>query len=426
MMFKGINSTSKKLLVGCMGFGIAMGIVFPIYAGFFTQYKEGMELIFKLGCIGAGVMVGVINYLLVRVIVYKQIDRVAKRLEDISSGDGDLTKRIFISSKDELGELSHWFNAFVNRLSEIIKNFKTSTTIINEISADLSDVSGKFHQHASDINQKLGNTFNKIEDSNVSMNSLSSVVHQFSQAFVYISDLIGQLNASIDKIAVLTEQTRQISSSSSENIKQTSYRIAQLEEKAKAINKMVVLISNISHQTNLLALNATIEAARAGEAGKGFGVVAAEVKILSNQVDQAATDIKQQADEIETSIKGTASEVQHITEIYSKIDDNITAVAASADKQSITVKDIVSKMTGVSGGIENLSNQISNQVAISKVMSEDISHITALSDEVRSESEGIKQFSNKLFELCASLVGIVDAFRLLEQKNIQEDRRDAC
>ena len=122
MFFKGLNSTSKRLLIGCTGFGIAIGVIFPFYARFFTDYKFAMEFFFRLGCISAGILIGMINYFLVRLIVYRQIDRVAKRLEDISSGEGDLTKRIFISSKDELGELSHWFNAFVNRLSEIIKN----------------------------------------------------------------------------------------------------------------------------------------------------------------------------------------------------------------------------------------------------------------------------------------------------------------
>ena len=88
MLLNRINSSAKKLLIGCTGFGVVMGIIFPFYARFFTNYKEGMELFFEIGSISSGLMVGVINYFLVRVIVYKQIDRVAKRLEDISSGEG--------------------------------------------------------------------------------------------------------------------------------------------------------------------------------------------------------------------------------------------------------------------------------------------------------------------------------------------------
>jgi len=112
-------SISRKTLLGMLAFGTMMGIVFPLYARFFMHYKEGMRLYFDIGCLLAGLIVGLISFGLSKLLVFRQISKVSACLKEIAAGEGDLTARLHLDSNDEIGDLVHWFNIFVENLQKL-------------------------------------------------------------------------------------------------------------------------------------------------------------------------------------------------------------------------------------------------------------------------------------------------------------------
>lgn len=264
----------------------------------------------------------------------------ASQIEELASGRGDLTKRIRVSTNDEIGELSGNLNKFVDKLRLDISEIKTSSREVDDSSQVLESAS-----------DQLLSVTKSVAEQAVSMSSSAT---QMNQNLQVISSSIEEMSISIAEVAKKAHNAADISSEAKRAVHVASEIVQSLDADADAIGKVIETIANIASQTNLLALNAAIEAAGAGEAGKGFAVVASEVKNLARDAGNSSEDIRDRILAIRRSTQKTVEAFESIMKVIQGVDEISNSIASAVEEQSITSREISSNV--------NQSSQASNEV----------------------------------------------------------------
>ena len=330
--------------------------------------------------------------------VVGDIQRAVAVMKDIAQGEGDLTRRLDISSKDEIAELNRWINNFIEKLHDIISQVKINTESVAET----------------------------IDEINASTNSLASGAEEQSTQAAEVATSVQEMTATImenSKNALATsdkaEKTKQIAGEGTEAMKQTrngmeeivatSSRIGEiissLSKQAGQIGEIIQVIDDIADQTNLLALNAAIEAARAGEQGRGFAVVADEVRKLAERTTKATARIEETITAIQEDTRNASEAMQAADDVVRKgreaasrteeIFGNIT--------QSVTeAMDMVGQIAAASEQMSSGAEQISSNV-------ESINNVT--SESARS-TESMAASMSGLTKKTENLKALVDQFKL--------------
>ena len=216
------------------------------------------------------IIAGIIGLVILSIVIYFLIDNITKRLlvvinfsKEIS--DGNLSSKIEVSTKDEIGQLAKSMNQMSNKLKDMIKKVHVSSENMNEASKYIE-------QYSSDLSEGASNQAASVEEVMASIEEMGANIHSNSEN--------AQKTESISQHTLLGIKTG--SKSATETLKAIS-----------EITNKISIINEISRQTNILALNAAVEAARAGHYGKGFGVVANEVKKLAERSGKAANQINE-------------------------------------------------------------------------------------------------------------------------------------
>ncbi|MCP3900657.1 MAG: methyl-accepting chemotaxis protein, partial [Desulfobacteraceae bacterium] len=321
-----------------------------------SQIAKSQGLI-TFGSLCAIIFGSIIAFLLIRIII-KPIQKVAIALKDISEGDGDLTKRIDITTKDEIGELADSFNKFVGKLNDIIADVSMNSETVTAASGELLSVSDQMSEGADDLFGR-SNSVAAAEEMSSNMDSVAAASQEAAANLSIVSDSAEQMKTTLNDVAEHCDEARQISDNATDQVHKASEGVGHLGESAKAISKVSEVITDIAAQINLLALNATIEAARAGEAGKGFAVVADEIKGLANQTADAILDIKQQIGNIQNSTSDTVEDVEKITIVISDVTKIVSTIASDIEKQSSSATEIAQNMEQASIGIVEVNENVS-------------------------------------------------------------------
>jgi methyl-accepting chemotaxis protein len=167
-----------------------------------------------------------------------------------------------------------------------------------------------------------------------------------------------ELLSSIEEIGQQVSMAADIAREAAREAGQATTNVSDLDDKARQIGEVVVIIQDIAAQTNLLALNATIEAARAGEAGKGFAVVANEVKGLANQTAKATDQISGQVADIQGAVGAAVQTIGRIDEVVSRVEGISTAIALAVEQQSVATREIASSASKASDGVRTFADNI--------------------------------------------------------------------
>ena len=186
------------------------------------------------------------------------------------------------------------------------------------------------------------------------------------------------------------------------DVRRTADVIADLSGAAQQVGEIVRMITDIASQTNLLALNATIEAARAGEAGKGFAVVASEVKNLANQTAKATDDITAKVAEIQSATSQTVQAIGGIGTIVTRIEENISAVAAAVEEQNAATAEIGRNVRQAADG----TDQVSHNAAL---VSTEAGRAGSMAKEVLSMADALKQNADSLRSDVTNFIGQIRA-----------------
>lgn len=361
-----------------------------------------------------------IAFILARIII-KPIKRVVAALRNISQGDGDLTQRINIYTKDEIGELAKWFNAFISRLNNIIVDIGSNSETVTASSGELLSISEQMSEDSEDLASRSNAVAAAAEEMSSSMNSVAAASEQASTNLGTVSDAAGQMKQTLSQVAQNCEKARGISDNAGTKVKDASGRVERLGASARDINKVTEVITDIAEQTNLLALNATIEAARAGEAGRGFAVVASEIKGLAAQTAGATLDIKEKIGGIQESTSDTVKDVNQIAMVISEVTEIVSAIASAVEEQSASATQVAENIDQASTGIVEVNENVAESSQVSTQIAQDISKVHGVSQEMTSRSNQMKQSAKDLSELSGKLRNMIGVFKVSVEVDVEAE-----
>lgn len=355
-------------------------------------------------------VIGVTLFIIARSIL-KPILAACRMVQDVAEGEGDLTKRLETGG-DEIGELSNWFNVFIEKLHGIISQVQANLTTLNRAAGDLSTLSESLAAGSADATSRSNTVATAAEEMSANMSAVAAASEQASVNVNMVASATEEMSATVNEIADNTARARQVTEEAVAKTDTASKSVDKLGGAANEISKVTEVITEISEQTNLLALNATIEAARAGEAGKGFAVVANEIKELAKQTAEATLEIKQKVDAIQFSTNLTVTEINEINTTINNVNEIVSTIATAVEEQSVSTTEISTNVSQAAQGISEVNENVSQSSTVAGDISQEISGVSRVAEELKSNSSNVNQQSVNLNSLAGHLTEIVNQFRL--------------
>ncbi|MCB9480430.1 MAG: methyl-accepting chemotaxis protein [Desulfobacteraceae bacterium] len=362
---------------------------------------------------------GIVSVLIAAFFIYivskaiiNPVNKAVNGLKDIAQGEGDLRMRLEVKTKDEIGQLCIWFNTFMGKMQEMIKEIAENSNEVANSSTELSAVSSEMTAAAENVSSKSQNVSAASEEMTANINDVAAAMEQSSTNINMVASAAEEMNSTINEIAQSTEKARSISNDAVEKSANASIRMAELGKAAQSIGEVTETITDISQQTNLLSLNATIEAARAGEAGKGFAVVANEIKELSVQTAKATLDIKGKIEEVQSSVSMSVEDIDEIKKVIGDVNDIVATIAAAVEEQSSATTEITRNISEASQAVEDVNQRVNQNADVANQISSDITSVSRETDEISSGIGQIKISSEILSEMSGKLNAIVSRFKV--------------
>jgi methyl-accepting chemotaxis protein len=379
-----------------------------------TQMKTALSYNVMLGLLtGGGVLLlGFAASVRIAASIANPIREAASMLKDIAQGEGDLTRQLAIDSHDEIGDMAHWFNLFVDKLRSIISKVSQNTVSLSSSSQNLRATAADLAQNAEKTTYQSSVVANAAEMMSANMNNMAAASEQMSTNVKTVALSVEQMTASFGEVARNAEQAASVADEAAKLASSSNETIGALGRAAEEIEKVIEVIQDIADQTNLLALNATIEAARAGEAGKGFAVVATEVKELAKQTTNATEDIRKRIECIQTSTGLAVQSIGSIGKVIHQVNSVSRSIASAVEEQSITTKEIAHNVSETSTVVAEVSKHVVESASSGKDIS---NNIIGVNEAARQSSAGAVKTRNagdEMAHLAEELKSLVGQFKV--------------
>ena len=359
------------------------------------------------------------------------INTLIKNISAISSGEGDLTKRIKLASRNELGMLGTNVNSFIAKIHDIVFRIKEVSfesrkiggklasrsedigTVVEQMAATmtnmekngavLDDEVQSVRRDVREIEDLLKNIVTRIEEQSAAVNESSAAVEEMIASVTNISNIS---ESKQDIIRQLENTARK----SEEDMEETLEVITGIAANADLISELIQVINNVADQTNLLAMNAAIEAAHAGDAGKGFAVVADEIRKLAETTSNNATDISSNLAQIINNIRNSAELTRGMGKSINNITGSISDVASSMNEMTGGLHELAagtSQVTDALNSMVNITSDVRNSSINIKEKSANIDNsITNLSSLSGQNSHALEETSKGINEITGAVTAV--------------------
>lgn len=365
-----------------------------------------------------------IIYLLLKVNITKEIDKLLKLVKAI--GDGDLTKSVNIKSSRELSILSDGINLMTGNLKDIIEKSAEMTQKLRESGERLTSSSEMSSRGAGEISITIGELAegaNELADGATKGALTAKDVLEKAEAISKsVEDTVRSTELTKETVLEGVETIRyqnekmQLSVESSRALDNS---ITELSNRAEEIGDIINVITSIAGQTNMLALNAAIEAARAGEVGKGFAVVADEVRKLAEGSTKAARQISEIVEQIQESVGNAKKQADHSINIIEEQQTAVKHTQEAFDKINLVTReagDQVGEITEAAGniinGIHTIVELVESQAAASEESAAGTEQISASVQQQTASIEEVSQIAKGLMEFVDELNVLVSRFKI--------------
>ncbi len=320
----------------------------------------------------------------------KPLSLLKDAIVEIASGNADLTKRLKVASKDEVGDVVDGFNLFTGKLHSIISQIKGSKTELadskeqmNDITQDTASAITEIIANIESVNSQIIAQSASVEETAGAVNEIASNIESLEkmienqsagvvQASAAVEEMIGNINSvntSVDKMATSFDKLEANAREGRALQEDVNSKIEAIKNQSEMLQDANSVIANIAEQTNLLAMNAAIEAAHAGDAGKGFAVVADEIRKLSETSTEQSKTIGVQLGKIRESIESvveasaeSSSAFQEVASNIKDTDELVRLIKSAMEEQTIGSKQIseaLHSMNDSTQEVKTASNEMS-------------------------------------------------------------------
>ncbi|WP_318679314.1 methyl-accepting chemotaxis protein [Treponema sp.] len=386
--------------------------------------------------------------------IVRPLNVVSKSINQIASGNADLTQRIAVKSKDEVGLVVQGFNNFTNKLQDILKNIKSSQTNLENVgramdsstqdtSASITEIIANIESvHKQIINQSesVQQTATAVNEIAANISSLERLIinqsNGVTSASSAVEEMMGNIQAvnnSVDKMASSFDRLLLDTQTGSSKQADVTKKVEQIVTQSKMLQEANQVISNIASQTNLLAMNAAIEAAHAGEAGKGFSVVADEIRKLSETSTTQSKTIKEQLNSIRKSIEEVViashdsnSAFISVSDAIKDTDEIVRLIKIAMEEQTLGSQQInqaLHEMNDSTAEVKTAGHEMAegNQHILSEVknlqdstylMKQSMEEMSIGAERINMTGTGLNEISSKLKESIEQIGNEVNLFKV--------------
>ncbi|WP_069998971.1 methyl-accepting chemotaxis protein [Cellulosilyticum sp. I15G10I2] len=361
-----------------------------------------------------GILISVIRFATMATVKHstKDIDALVKKMNELSDFKGDLTKRVEISSQNEVGLLAQDTNKMLDSIGDFLKNVSDVTHILSNSGHEYAQIMISITNSTQTIQERLRRTVDRIKEQSSSTENISARIYEVQQAVETVAISAQSVNENVyttvqrvkrgqDSI----EEVQRHTLTMIDDMKETNASVSTLEMLSNQITDIVDTMVGIAGQTNLLALNASIEAARAGESGRGFAVVAEEVRKLAESSALQSQDIAKLIHSVQDTISNVS---KYVSSTSMRIDEEQNLISSVNDEFDAIVTDVEQ----ISDKVQNVYGATEEMVASTTVVSDAVQHLTHIADEntndalevssqMNAQAKNIQNISDSISSLSA-------------------------
>lgn len=383
-----------------------------ISANWIDEQMTALRSLVVITCIVTYVFSMVVLFLLMSKFT-NGIKRLSDKVKELASGEGDLTKKIDIYSRDEIGEIAGYMNEFIDQIRMLVKDVSNSIEGIRLAGEELGVTVNDNTQIMFHMNGEIEDIGVNMEKSEVSSKLMSENLAEsaehikaFAENVEAICKVVRQANENAQKTSIQAKENRQNAMNSIEELQVRMEKTSQDTQKIMRVKQIAEEIGAIASQTRMLSLNAQIEAARAGTMGSGFAVVATEVGKLSDEIDSAVTEINEINSQVESAV-GMMTEVleemvRFVSEDVVKDYDSFNALGEEYGTTTSTIHkqmiEIGSQSTEISQTISGINEEVQSIARMVSSIVETTNDLTHSNELIAESFEKLKTASQKNLE----------------------------
>ena len=330
--------------------------------------------------------------------ILKPLRLMKDNLDDIAAGEGDLTRRLAVTSSDELGELAGSFNRFVDKIHGLVRQ-------IAEMTSQLTGLVGEVTNQAQRSEQAMERQRHETDQVATAINQMSAAAQEVAKSAQGASVAAQQTDEEGQAAKRVVDGSIQQIHALVSDIRSSGTSLDSLQNDVTSIVGVLGVIRSIADQTNLLALNAAIEAARAGEAGRGFAVVADEVRALASRTQQSTQEIQGMIDRLQQGTQGAVAAMRRSSEAG----DGTSARANEAGASLDTIGQLIGTINSMNAQIASAAEE---QTAVAEEINRSVHQIAVAVESVADETRHSANTSRSLTDLNQRLGHLVGQFRI--------------
>ncbi|NBB09612.1 HAMP domain-containing protein [Pseudomonas sp. SLFW] len=330
--------------------------------------------------------------------ILRPLQLMKANLDDIAAGEGDLTRRLAVTSQDELGDLAGSFNRFVDKIHGLVRQ-------IAEMTSQLTGLVGEVTRQAQRSEQAMERQRHETDQVATAINQMSAAAQEVAKSAQGASVAAQQTDQEGQTAKRVVDGSIQQIHALVSDIRHSGASLDSLQNDVTSIVGVLGVIRSIAEQTNLLALNAAIEAARAGEAGRGFAVVADEVRALASRTQQSTQEIQGMIDRLQQGTQGAVAAMRRSSEAG----DGTSARANEAGASLDTIGQLIGTINSMNAQIASAAEE---QTAVAEEINRSVHQIAVAVESVADETRHSATTSRSLTDLNHRLGQLVGQFRI--------------